>query len=734
MVRPLLPKDERKESPTTSDSAAEAKAAKRRCVSSACLPCRKRKSKCDGTVPHCSTCIAVYHTECHYELEAETAPRRKVALPKRTDRSPSPSTSRDRDPALATIVAAIATASGGEATEIVARIRSGERLDAIADSLKDHSVALLARTDSHSLEADFADIVGTHTINRSGETRYFGHTSSLGLVSTEDDPPVRHYVPAGSWTRVTADPGLIGHLLDLYFAWQHPFYVLFSKECLLHDMAQGRPKYCSPLLVNALLACACNYSDRPEARAHAHDPTTAGNHFFAEARRLLIEDERSSLTAVQALGLMSLRESSAGRDSSGYQYAGRCMRMALELGLHLCFAGVGANRLSPTEIEVRKITFWGAFTLDTVWSICIGRISQLPRTAINVKKPTLADAIEQKPWTAYVESDAGAAAAVVAAPAQTSHTHKLLHQFCFLSEIANDMIVMFYAPRERFTSKKLLDFYARYTQWHQALPSVLAITPDATPQVFCLHMYYHTVVLYLFRPFLKVDLVHSPVSPRAVCTTSAERISSLAEAYRGRYSLRRVCLLMTHCLLSSSTIHLLNLPAPGAARHLTHDLRHLQEMTANHAFAERCRRIVLLLAQKWQITLPAEADDARTRAALPHTPPSPSPALVPYGRVAEATDSGRTRRDSVDLLPSDDSPVSSIGGNLVDFFWTPFPHQGVPLQATLDPGPMDISAMLDVRSSNWEQYSRDGFKMANVTDLSLGGQGMTEEDWAQILR
>jgi hypothetical protein len=35
---------------------------KRRCVSTACIACRKRKSKCDGNTPSCAACSSVYGT------------------------------------------------------------------------------------------------------------------------------------------------------------------------------------------------------------------------------------------------------------------------------------------------------------------------------------------------------------------------------------------------------------------------------------------------------------------------------------------------------------------------------------------------------------------------------------------------------------------------------------------------------------------------------------------------
>jgi hypothetical protein len=45
MVRPILPKAEQASPAYRTEPSAETKFSKRRCVSSACLPCRKRKSK-----------------------------------------------------------------------------------------------------------------------------------------------------------------------------------------------------------------------------------------------------------------------------------------------------------------------------------------------------------------------------------------------------------------------------------------------------------------------------------------------------------------------------------------------------------------------------------------------------------------------------------------------------------------------------------------------------------------
>lgn len=167
---------------------------------------------------------------------------------------------------------------------------------------------------------------------------------------------------AASWSHMPHDPEFTQHLLDLYFCWVHPFYPFFSQELFLRDMSRGGGECFRPLLLNAVLAFACSYSDRPMARKDERDHSTAGDQFFAEATQLLEANGAPSLTTVQALGIMSIRQTSCGRESSGYQYAGRCIRMALELGLHLSSTNVGQR---SEESEMRKTTFWSVFNLET---------------------------------------------------------------------------------------------------------------------------------------------------------------------------------------------------------------------------------------------------------------------------------------------------------------------------------------------------------------------------------
>jgi hypothetical protein len=164
-----------------------------------------------------------------------------------------------------------------------------------------------------------------------------------------------------AWTKVTDDSRLVEQLLALYFCWEYPTFASLSKEHFLKDFQGGRTRYCSSILVNALLALGCRFSSKPKARAREDDLKSSGDHFFAEALRLLrLEKDQHSLTTIQALGIMSIREASCGRDSESWYYSGQSIKLAIEMGLHH-ITGDGAD---DDEMAVKSATFWGAIALD----------------------------------------------------------------------------------------------------------------------------------------------------------------------------------------------------------------------------------------------------------------------------------------------------------------------------------------------------------------------------------
>lgn len=50
-----------------------------------------------------------------------------------------------------------------------------------------------------------------------------------------------------------------------------------------------------------------------------------------------------------------------------------------------------------------------------------------------------------------------------------------LQEFSVLSELINDNNYMFFAPKGRLTSTKLLDCYGKYQAWYRNLPSIMSV-------------------------------------------------------------------------------------------------------------------------------------------------------------------------------------------------------------------------------------------------------------------
>lgn len=72
------------------------------------------------------------------------------------------------------------------------------------------------------------------------------------------DIPV-YRISAAPWTSVTESDDFVSHLISLWLTWSHPFYNWIDRELFLRDAVAGKAnsQFCSPFLVNCILAEAC---------------------------------------------------------------------------------------------------------------------------------------------------------------------------------------------------------------------------------------------------------------------------------------------------------------------------------------------------------------------------------------------------------------------------------------------------------------------------------------------
>ena len=337
-----------------------------------------------------------------------------------------------------------------------------------------------------------------------GSTRYIGGTSHLiylgagseGSDAAAPTSSLEQYKvedPITSWTTVTSDRELVVHLINMYFCWHYSFFTTLSKTLFFKEFNEGKPppgsrrknEYCTPLLVNAMLALGCHFTSWPAARAVRDDSATAGDHFFKEAKRLILEGdlhEVPALTTVQALALMSVREAGCGREAKGWVYSGMSFRMACDLGLNLGMHS--KDGIDESEEDARRITFWGCFLFDKCWSNYLGRLPQLPNTIITVPKFDVFPVEDADTWAAYTDSGFSQA------HAQPSRTRAVARQISKLCEISSDLMNSFYNPIDMDKAKgkqtelkKLSDIHQRLEGWRRELPKELEPKEGGLPSI-----------------------------------------------------------------------------------------------------------------------------------------------------------------------------------------------------------------------------------------------------------
>ncbi|KAI0394007.1 fungal-specific transcription factor domain-containing protein [Xylariaceae sp. FL0594] len=609
---------------------------KRRCVSTACIACRRRKSKCDAALPSCAACASVYGTECVYDPNSDH--RRKGVYREKID------SMKASNSTLQILIEAILIAEEEDVYDIVQRIRTCDNLDAVAESLVSQDIAAAGAEDDTQLqedtdaatdmalegERDLARKMGELRVEN-GTTRFIGGTSHLIHWEVLGSPSIERHLadeddadedPITSWSSVTKDPQVVTHLLNLYFNWHYPYFTTLSRSLFYRDFHRGRrhvtsqnTAYCSPLLVNAMLALGCHFTSVSSAYAVAGDSWSKGDHFFSEAKRLIVDNdeyEKPRLTTVQALALMSVREAGCGREAKGWVYSGMSFRMAQDLGLNMNMGTIQLENLDEKQIDARRVTFWGCFLFDKCWSNYLGRLPQLPKNSYNVPKYDVFPDEDAEDWCPYTDSGFNESCK------QPARTRTIGLQLSTLCEISSDLLLFFYHPSHIGRSsgksvelKKLSELHRRLEEWRRQLPAEFEPKDGQLPNVILMHMFFHLQYIHLFRPFLRYVPKTSPlpphVSPRRICTVNAGAISKLMRLYKKSYNLRQICNIAVYMLHVACTIHLLNLPEKTARRDMIHGVKHLEEIAEDWICGRRTLSIISVLSRKWKVDLPAEA-------------------------------------------------------------------------------------------------------------------------------
>lgn len=236
--------------------------------------------QCDGKWPVCSAC-ATNSRECLFD--AGPGETRSAAVKRKVDEV------QDQVSAQEELYTLIARRGRVEANEIVRRLRAGSDVDSILRRVKDGDLLLqLHLTPEARFRYCFPDFAGSPTAFFDPDDPYLGarllyleatprHQDHVGSHAPRP-PESRHSVPippnvfdvpyhaahvvdprlssvqAARWTSVTSDDALVSKLLAIYLQFDYLTTPCFHKDLFLDDLIRGRTRFCSPMLVNAILA------------------------------------------------------------------------------------------------------------------------------------------------------------------------------------------------------------------------------------------------------------------------------------------------------------------------------------------------------------------------------------------------------------------------------------------------------------------------------------------------
>ncbi|KAK7418274.1 hypothetical protein QQX98_004059 [Neonectria punicea] len=445
---------------------------KRYLVETACDNCRRRKTKCNGVKPTCGPCLKK-RDECIYNND--TSEVTALTL-KRKHNSLEQDNVRYRE-----LFLLLRNKPRAESEDIFLRLRASDDPLRVLEAVRQ------------------ADML----LPDPGSNDRLGHSQLAKL----DDSALNNSaikVHARPWT-VVIDDGLLSELITNLFTWDYCCAV--DRDSFLEDMAAGdaeKARWCSPLLVNAICALRCQFSER--ARFFAiQTQQNLSQRFLQEAKMFLDREKgRASIPTVQGLIFMYLATALGGSDRAARVYRFTAYTMLRRLRLEERFHDLKTRE--PSNVQERRVissALWGLFTIESRVAFFYAQPSILP--APNV--PILFPGYE----TAGVDGIGNVD--VLDRPFKSSNCRVPLvlganvHN-CKLAELWNELMCHLTSDKAvRGSDADILlrkAFYSRLRQFREQLPSRFFYEKNLTPSTCFLRMHEHEIT-YTILQHLPLD-------------------------------------------------------------------------------------------------------------------------------------------------------------------------------------------------------------------------------------
>ncbi|KAL1843150.1 hypothetical protein VTJ49DRAFT_2900 [Mycothermus thermophilus] len=592
----------------------------------ACMICRRRKLRCDGIKPSCSTCSRLGHTCAYAEERRKSGPKRGYVkeLEKRLKQ-------------VETLLKNQELSSGSESTKGIAMTLDGTP----------RSQPLNQRAGGFNVADPSIGIANGRDMDRwnfSGESPHaaplddFNFNNNMGMGGVDNNFPwemIRLGLEEPLPPQETID-----ELHQIYFDKIHPSVPMIHKYRYLAAMNLApaqRPPVC---LRYAMWTLACSVSDKFY---------TLKDLFYARARKYLESDyikgygeHMISVAHAQTHVLLASYEFKWMYFPRAWMSAGSAVRLAQMVGLHrLDGAGLDVKQCLPpprdwTEREERRRTFWMAFCLDRFGSIGTGWPMSIDEKDILSNLPASDEAFElSRPETTPALQDAIGSGGI-----------EKLSPFggvCLMACLFGRNLVHLHRPD---ADDRDHDLNGEFWKRHRQMDNILLNTSLCLPQqlklpdglnnanVVFTNMCIHTSTICLHQAAIfKADKNRLPASvsseSKVRCITAANEIASIMRTV-SHLDLSAMNPFISFCLYVSARVFVQYLKSRPDDSQTADSLRFLL-----NAMSALKRRNPLTESFLVQLDVDLEALGARIpklRNAFPRSSDSPgSPSQLPPG-------------------------------------------------------------------------------------------------------
>ncbi|KAF6812580.1 nitrogen assimilation transcription factor nira, partial [Colletotrichum plurivorum] len=529
---------------------------------------------CNGVRPTCHSCAAS-KTPCVYPVP-EGLSQREAQKQKFTHIERAHENSRR-------VLEMLRASRDGASHDILWQLQHSEQLDETIQAIADASL-LLPRSDSRRAEAEASE---NPTLGAAGPTRgsaprrLTGSSGGSPVSITAETANAGVILPVSRWKTVSQDDGLLTLLIDLFWTWDSTLSRLVDRDLFLAELTaagtealipgqQKTHRFCSPLLVNALLAVSCLHGTR-KLTGSTEDLVGLARSFADRAFDMLeAESAWSSLTLLQGAAILWVYASNEGSHRSRVRVAnlnGLLQRAWASLGL----GSSGSNVFGYSEKEpAHDASVWRALSSIAWGFYCFfAKMALVEFPYMLVPRPLIMKTFESP--AALSAGSQCSASSDGASTMTAAYQQELFSAECWLCEIAEQLVSGFIRDGNRravLDAGRCTALYNKLLCWKLSLPDHLTTSNSVLSHVLLLHATYDFVALKLLFTF--TDRGGTDFDGRNAPALQLLHVSSLTTnlwIYRGLYALRHEYWAAEQCSLVARALLPRLAAEPGSAAH-----------------------------------------------------------------------------------------------------------------------------------------------------------------------